>query len=147
MSDKESNDSILSRKQLAQLSTLSTADSLSSNYASESDFLQVCLLGKFYEPAYSHYVSGNVSNDNGSKIPTVTCNKCLRSNLESCYGYQNLDICVSCYQDIQLWRYGGSARSNKQQSPKRKSKTSRDYQFQSVSVTLMRTSNTTCTIG
>ena len=115
--------------------TTTASAATQSNYPSESDLLQVCLLGKFYEPTHTHY------NTNNSSTAIVTCNRCLRTHLECAYGYQNLDLCTSCYKDIQLSRYSGLSTATN------KSNKSTSSAYRCETVTLMRTSSTNCIIG
>ena len=47
--------------------------------------------GVYYFPADKHSYSGTV----------VQCDKCLRSNLRACIGYRDLDLCLSCADQIE----------------------------------------------
>ena len=59
---------------------------------SQSTFEQIIKYGVYYNPASKHYASFGESN--------VACDKCHKSNLNVCIGYQNYDLCVSCVQKI-----------------------------------------------
>ncbi len=53
---------------------------------SVKEALEIINKGKFYNPAHNHY------NMNTS----VTCDVCGKESIETCYGYENLDICEDC---------------------------------------------------
>jgi hypothetical protein len=57
-----------------------------SNYQISSKFSEVVENGQFFFPAYSHY---------GTKT-NVVCDRCKKTNLVSCIGYDTLDLCLSC---------------------------------------------------
>lgn len=46
--------------------------------------------GSYYNPAYRHY--GDVTN--------VVCDRCRRSNLDICIGWQTYDLCLKCVSDL-----------------------------------------------
>lgn len=54
----------------------------------QSRFVDCILYGKYYYPASSHYNNDSI----------IQCDRCFRSNLHSCIGFENLDICLSCAQ-------------------------------------------------
>lgn len=50
------------------------------------NLMDVCHFGKYYDPASSHYGPGRV----------VKCDRCGKTNLKVCFGYQKLDLCLTC---------------------------------------------------
>lgn len=54
-------------------------------------FHDVVRLGKFYYPATSHY---------GTQSTTVVCDRCQRTNLVSCIGYGEMDLCLPCAHQV-----------------------------------------------
>ena len=54
------------------------------------NFQEIFSKGSFYRPAYKHYSTFYVA-----KIE-VMCDRCKASNINSCFGYKNFDICLSC---------------------------------------------------
>ncbi|AYV75182.1 MAG: hypothetical protein Terrestrivirus1_56 [Terrestrivirus sp.] len=56
------------------------------NYQIKSKFSEVVENGQFFFPAYSHY---------GTKT-NVVCDRCKKTNLVSCIGYDTLDLCLPC---------------------------------------------------
>lgn len=52
--------------------------------------LNICKYGTYYNPATKHY------NTNA----TVVCDRCFRSNLDSCIGWQTYDLCLLCVHAI-----------------------------------------------
>lgn len=64
-----------------------------SNYPTDQKLISVYQNGTFFNPASSHYVSTGSSN--------VVCDRCRKSELVSCIGYGELDICLSCASDIE----------------------------------------------
>lgn len=48
--------------------------------------------GTYYNPASSHYNTG----------ASVICDRCKRTNLDMCIGYESYDLCFQCIQDISL---------------------------------------------
>lgn len=58
-----------------------------------SNHLEQCIkFGSYYYPAASHYNTGSI----------VQCDRCLRTNLRSCIGYLDTDLCLSCAQYIEM---------------------------------------------
>jgi len=55
------------------------------------NFEQIIKNGNFYFPAWTHY---NKSDAN------VTCDRCRRTNLKCCIGYNNYDLCLDCTEDV-----------------------------------------------
>jgi hypothetical protein len=53
---------------------------------SETQINEIVQKGVYYYPASSHYV----------RPCTVTCDRCMRTNLEASIGYNNLDLCMIC---------------------------------------------------
>ena len=49
--------------------------------------------GKYYNPALSHYAS-----EVGEK--RIFCDRCNRSNLLDCIGYENSDLCMTCVNEL-----------------------------------------------
>jgi hypothetical protein len=64
-----------------------------SSYPTDQKLISVYQNGTFFNPASSHYVSSGVSN--------VVCDRCRKSELKSCIGYGELDLCLSCAVDIE----------------------------------------------
>ena len=48
--------------------------------------------GTYYNPASSHYNTDT----------SVICDRCKRTNLDMCIGYDTYDLCLQCIQDISL---------------------------------------------
>lgn len=46
--------------------------------------------GIYYNPAHNHY--GEEGN--------VYCDKCKKENLSVCIGYESLDLCFQCVQEV-----------------------------------------------
>src|SRR5665648_688938 len=71
-----------------------------SSYPTDQKMISVYQNGTFFNPASSHYVSTGNSN--------VVCDRCHKSELKSCIGYGELDICLSCARDIEssVTRFG-----------------------------------------
>jgi len=67
--------------------------SRSNSYPTDQKMISVYQNGTFFNPASSHYVSTGVSN--------VVCDRCHKSELKSCIGYGELDLCLSCAVDIE----------------------------------------------
>lgn len=55
-----------------------------------NDFNEIIRYGTFYFPAYKHY---------GVKA-SVRCDRCQRSNLNSCIGYGSKDLCLNCAEIV-----------------------------------------------
>lgn len=53
-------------------------------------YFKVLEYGTFYYPAWKHY----------GKHVTVICDRCNKSNLKSCLGYGNYDLCLSCADEL-----------------------------------------------
>ena len=53
--------------------------------------------GKYYNPANSHY-----NNDNG-----VECNRCKKTQLQTCIGWKEYDLCLDCVSSIDNIQNGG----------------------------------------
>jgi hypothetical protein len=51
------------------------------------DFENIVKLGVYYYPANKHYAGNQIS---------VVCDRCNKSNLVSCIGYKDKDLCLSC---------------------------------------------------
>ena len=56
------------------------------------DFFKILTQGKYYYPASSHY-SQNESI-------SVTCDRCLTTNLKVCIGFDQYDLCLECISDL-----------------------------------------------
>lgn len=52
--------------------------------------LQIYKLGSYYNPATNHY--GYEAN--------VTCDRCFKSHLSICIGWQTYDLCLPCVNEI-----------------------------------------------
>jgi hypothetical protein len=48
--------------------------------------------GTYYNPASKHY---------GGDHMTVNCDRCSRTNLKTCIGWQKFDLCNACISDIE----------------------------------------------
>jgi len=55
------------------------------------NFEQIIKNGNFYFPAWTHY------NKNDAN---VTCDRCRRTNLKCCIGYNEYDLCLDCTEDV-----------------------------------------------
>ena len=56
----------------------------------DKTFVDIFLLGKYYNPASTHY------NDEHE----VICDRCNKNNLDISFGYLDKDICVNCANDV-----------------------------------------------
>ena len=45
--------------------------------------------GQYYNPAYKHYPNLGLNS--------VSCDRCQKQNIESWWGYENYDLCMTCY--------------------------------------------------
>ena len=61
------------------------------SFHNQQSFASTYYFGTFYQPANLHY-SGSGS---------VNCDKCQRTNLKSCIGYQNYDLCLECITQVE----------------------------------------------
>jgi len=59
-------------------------------YSNAKIFSNTAKYGKYYNPASAHYGPNTV----------VTCDKCQRTNLKTCVGYESYDLCLSCCETI-----------------------------------------------
>lgn len=57
---------------------------------SKIDLMNVIQKGKYYYPAFRHYSQFSFAN--------VICDYCNKSNLNSCIGYENKDLCLNCIE-------------------------------------------------
>ena len=55
--------------------------------------IQVFRNGIYYSPASKHYNNGNADL-------SVVCDRCKKTNLDICIGYETYDICLQCIQEI-----------------------------------------------
>lgn len=53
--------------------------------------------GKYYNPASEHYKD---KYPNGNCV--ITCDNCGKSPLQSCIGYNDIDICLSCAESSEI---------------------------------------------
>jgi len=53
-------------------------------------FLDIYKYGIYYHPANRHY----------NAEVEVGCDKCMRTNISSCVGYKDYDLCLDCMADI-----------------------------------------------
>jgi len=56
----------------------------------DQKFIDACELGKYYKPAYMHY----------EQMINVYCDMCQEEQLCECFGYQDIDLCLQCMQQI-----------------------------------------------
>jgi len=47
--------------------------------------------GVYYFPAWKHYGNQNL---------TVNCDRCNKSNLQACIGHGDIDLCLSCVDQL-----------------------------------------------
>lgn len=52
--------------------------------------IQILKNGTYYNPASKHY-NGNSTN--------VVCDRCRKTGLDMCIGYETYDLCLQCIQD------------------------------------------------
>jgi hypothetical protein len=50
-------------------------------------FIEIVIHGKFFFPAWKHY--NNPTTD-------VRCDRCFKTNLVSCIGHMDRDLCLNC---------------------------------------------------
>ena len=70
--------------------------------------------GKFYNPALSHYESI-------PDVKTVFCDRCNKSNLTVCIGYEDCDLCMLCVHEL-TEKISGSVKSQKPEESKQTTK-------------------------
>lgn len=51
--------------------------------------------GTYYKPAYKHYPRADNSRTK------VSCDRCQRSNLNSCIGWNTYDLCLECVSKVE----------------------------------------------
>jgi hypothetical protein len=51
----------------------------------------ICQKGSYYIPAWKHY---------NTKDSNVQCDRCKRTNLVACIGWQKYDICLTCADKV-----------------------------------------------
>ena len=56
------------------------------------DFLFVLQNGSYYYPATKRYNSDEI---------IVTCDRCRRTDILSCLGYKNIDLCMTCVNELE----------------------------------------------
>ncbi|AYV75173.1 MAG: hypothetical protein Terrestrivirus1_47 [Terrestrivirus sp.] len=59
----------------------------------QTNFENVIKFGTFYCPAYKHY---------GPVETVVTCDRCHKTNLVSCIGFDKLDVCLKCGEEVSI---------------------------------------------
>lgn len=64
---------------------------------SEELYKQIHKNGEYYNPANNHY-----NNDNG-----VECDRCKKTELDTCIGWQENDLCMKCISAIDKIKKGG----------------------------------------
>lgn len=52
--------------------------------------LELVKYGTYYNPAYKHY--GEEGN--------VYCDKCKKQDLSVCIGYETMDLCLQCVEEV-----------------------------------------------
>jgi hypothetical protein len=69
-------------------------------------FNKIVDYGTYYFPAWRHY---------GNTPKNVICDKCLKSNLVSCIGYGQQDLCLQCADRIteNLYNFHSECRCGK----------------------------------
>ena len=67
----------------------------------KSTMLKICENGTYYNPASNHY----------DGITNVVCDKCYRDNLNISIGWQSLDLCLSCVDEINKYKSSKSISS------------------------------------
>lgn len=58
----------------------------------DQTFVNICTKGKYYYPANEHY------NNEG----IVNCDRCRKTNLTDCFGYEDKDLCMQCHAIINI---------------------------------------------
>ena len=58
-----------------------------------NDFTNITKYGTFYYPASKHYSHNNPAAN-------VVCDRCKRSGLDACIGWNDQDLCLSCVNEI-----------------------------------------------
>jgi hypothetical protein len=53
---------------------------------------KICINGKYYNPAWSHYQEGAI----------VSCDRCQRTHLNVCIGWNEYDMCLKCIDEMSL---------------------------------------------
>ena len=64
------------------------------NSLTSKDYVNVYKNGNYYCPASSHY-------DQSPDECNVSCDRCKRSNLRSCIGWNEIDLCLQCNSEIE----------------------------------------------
>lgn len=57
----------------------------------DSQFINICKYGTYYNPAEKHY-------DN--QVCDVICDRCRKQKLAICIGWENFDLCLRCVEDV-----------------------------------------------
>ncbi len=60
-------------------------------YIDSSLMKKICQNGTYYIPAWKHY---------NNKQANVVCDRCKRTKLSACIGYDSYDICLACADKI-----------------------------------------------
>lgn len=86
----------------------SDSDSFSnSNSDNGQNILEAFYNGQLYHPSVTHYP--NIGNPNEV---VVQCDKCGLSNLNVCIGYKSVDLCLDCYEVIDVELHDSYVRSD-----------------------------------
>ncbi len=75
-------------------------DSLGSAMPAGGPYELILTRGTFYFPAWKHY---------GNPETVVKCDRCERTELLTCVGYDRMDLCMNCVEIVARWlqRTGG----------------------------------------
>jgi len=73
----------------------------------KSTMLKICKNGIYYNPASNHY----------DGVTNVMCDKCYRDNLNISIGWQSMDLCLSCVDEINKYKSSKSLSSASPASP------------------------------
>lgn len=57
----------------------------------DQQYMNIVKHGTYYNPASKHY---------GSVTTNVVCDRCQRTNLSVCIGWQQSDLCMRCMNDL-----------------------------------------------
>lgn len=63
---------------------------MSQTYLTPSTMRTICQDGVYYIPAWRHY----------NTQVSVVCDRCNKTHLSACIGYQNYDLCLNCVDKI-----------------------------------------------
>lgn len=77
------------------------------NINNDQTILETFYNGSIYHPAGTHYRPIGERND-----IIVQCDNCMMSISNACIGYKSVDLCLRCYEEIDIELHGSYVRSD-----------------------------------